>query len=176
FLTGSILCGNILTKKPNVVFKYFFSGVTAIAPAIIILMMSLSVKYIAEQGEILHTIFNYFSEMTTRTGPYAAILIIYTAIFVFNFFIPSSSAKVLILFPLLTILPIEGISKELIILAFCLSQGFSDVFFPTSPVLLIGLSFAKVSYLTWFKKVVVFQILIIIISCAVLMLGIRIGY
>ncbi|MDR2543799.1 MAG: hypothetical protein LBC80_10185, partial [Treponema sp.] len=52
FLTGSILCGNILTKKPGLVLKYFSSGVAEIAPAIIIIMMSLSVKYIAEKGEI----------------------------------------------------------------------------------------------------------------------------
>ncbi|MCL2443760.1 MAG: hypothetical protein FWD13_09915 [Treponema sp.] len=116
------------------------------------------------------------SEMTTRTGPYATIIIIYLTIFFFNFFISSSSAKIVIMIPLLSLSPIAGISKELIVLAFVLNGGFADVFFPTSPVLLIGLSFAEVSYLTWFKKTVLFQILILIISCAVLLLSVSIGY
>jgi len=176
FLFGSIFCGCILSKCIKSTLKYFGKGMFAIAPAIIILMMSLSIKYIAERGEILQTIFYHFSEMTTRTGPYATIIIIYLTIFFFNFFIPSSSAKIVIMIPLLTLSPIAGISKELIVLAFVLNGGFADVFFPTSPVLLIGLSFAEVSYLTWFKKTVLFQILILIISCAVLLLGVSIGY
>jgi len=176
FLSGSIICNYILTKNHKTFFKNFGKGAFAIAPAILILMMSLSIKYIAEKGEILQSIFYYFSELTARTGPYAAIILIYSTISIFNFFIPSSSSKIVILIPLLTLFPIEGISKELIVLAFVLSEGFYDVFFPTSPVLLIGLSFAGVSYLTWFKKTVLFQGLILIISFAVLMFGVAIKY
>jgi len=176
FLTGSFICGSILTKNMKTVLMYFSRGAFAIAPAILILMMSLSIKYIADKGEILQSIFYYFSDMTTKTGPYATIIIVYLTIFFFNFFIPSSSAKIVIMIPLLTLNPIEGISKELIVLAFVLSEGFADVFFPTSPVLLIGLSFAEVSYLTWFRKTVFFQILILAVSCAVLMFGVAIGY
>jgi len=176
FLTGSFICGNILTKSFKTVFNYFSKGAAAIAPAILILMMSLSIKYIAEKGEILQTIFYYFSDLTARTGPYATVILIYIAIFFFNFFIPSSSAKIIMMIPLLTLNPIDGISKELIVLAFVLNEGFADVFFPTSPVLLIGLSFAEINYLTWFKKTILIQLLILIISCAALSLGVAIGY
>jgi len=176
FLIGSFISGRILTENIKVVSRYFFKGALAIAPAILIIMMSLSIKYIAEKGEILQSIFYYFSDLTTRTGPYGTIILIYLTIFFFNFFIPSSSAKIIIMIPLLTLNPIEGISKELIVLAFVLNEGFADVFFPTSPVLLIGLSFAEVSYLTWFKKTILIQIIILIISCAALSFGVAIGY
>ncbi|MCL2412270.1 MAG: hypothetical protein FWC97_11585, partial [Treponema sp.] len=48
FLIGSIFCGNLLTKDIKVTLKYFSKGAITIAPAIIIIMMSLSIKYIAE--------------------------------------------------------------------------------------------------------------------------------
>jgi len=176
FLIGGIVCGCIVTKSFKVTMKFFGKGALAIAPAVLILMLSFSIKYIAERGEILHTIFYYFSGLTADVGPYAAIILIYLAIFIFNFFIPSSSAKVIIAIPLLTLLPIAGLSKEIIILAFVLSEGFSDVFFPTSPVLLVGLSFADVSYGRWFRKTALFQLLLFGISCAVLVLGVWFGY
>ncbi|MCL2752320.1 MAG: hypothetical protein FWE62_06175, partial [Firmicutes bacterium] len=84
FMTGSIVCGRVLTKDLKTTLKHFGKGVIAIAPAIVILMMSLSVKYIAERGEILHTIFYYFTNLIAGTGPYATILLIFVMVLVLN--------------------------------------------------------------------------------------------
>ena len=176
FLIGGIICGFIITGSLKQTLKYFGKGALSIAPAILILMMSFSIKFIAENGGILETMFYEFHSLANNVGPYAAILLIFFGVFFLNFFIPSSSAKVIIIIPLVTLLPIAGLSIEVVILAFLLSEGTTGVFFPTSPVLLVGLSFADVSYFTWFKKTVLFQLAMIVVSCLLLLLAVRINY
>ena len=69
-----------------------------------------------------------------------------------------------------------GISKNLLILTYCMADGFTDVILPTNPVLLIGLSMANVSYWKWLKWTWKLQLLLLVISVLVLAFGIAIGY
>ena len=96
-------------------------------------------------------------------------------ILVFEFFIPGSSAKALLLIPLLTIAPIPNIGVNVIMLAFLFGDGYTNVLYPTCGTLVIGLSLAEVGYAEWLKKTAVFQILLFILSSAFLMLAVFIG-
>ena len=69
-----------------------------------------------------------------------------------------------------------GLSPSLIILAYCMADGFTDVILPTNPVLLIGLSMANVSYGKWVKWTWKLQILVFFLTIAVLFFGVAIGY
>ena len=55
-------------------------------------------------------------------------------------------------------------------------DGFSNVFYPTNPALLISLGLADVSYAKWFKWSVKFQIPNLILTSLILLLGLAIGY
>ena len=57
-----------------------------------------------------------------------------------------------------------------------MADGFTDVILPTNPVLLIGLSMAKVSYFKWLKWTWKLQLGLFVISIAVLLFGTVIGY
>ena len=57
-----------------------------------------------------------------------------------------------------------------------MADGFTDVILPTNPVLLIGLSMAKVSYWQWVKWTWKLQLTLFVISVLVLLLGTVIGY
>ena len=77
------------------------------------------------------------------------------------------------------VLPITnalGISPRLVILTYCMADGFTDVILPTNPVLLIGLSMAKVSYFKWLKWTWKLQLMLFAISVLVLLFGTVIGY
>ena len=69
-----------------------------------------------------------------------------------------------------------GISPQLVILTYCMADGFTDVILPTNPVLLIGLSMANVSYFKWVKWTWKLQTLLFVISVLVLLFGVWIGY
>ena len=96
---------------------------------------------------------------------------------VMNFFIPSGSAKAFLLMPLIVpTAEVFGISAQLCVMAFAFGDGFSNVFYPTNPVLLISLGLANVGYGTWAKWSVKFQLVNLVLTSALLMFGLAIGY
>ena len=69
-----------------------------------------------------------------------------------------------------------GISAQLCVLAFAFGDGFSNVFYPTNPVLLISLGLADVSYSKWAKWSIPFQAINVALTGGLLLLGLAIGY
>ena len=76
---------------------------------------------------------------------------VYLIVLLLEFFISSSTAKAILVMGLLSVLNI-GLSKPLLVLLYTFGDGYTNVLFPTSPVLLISLSMIQVDYLTWIKK------------------------
>ena len=175
FVVGTIIIGNKYLHGVKPTMKHFLDGVVDLAPSIAIILLAFSVKYIADKGNILHTLFYYFRNFTTGKSPYLTIILIYVMILVFEFFIPGSSAKALLLIPLLTIAPIPNIGVNVIMLAFLFGDGYTNVLYPTCGTLVIGLSLAEVGYAEWLKKTAVFQILLFVISSAFLIFAVFIG-
>ncbi len=68
------------------------------------------------------------------------------------------------------------ISSQLSVMAFAFGDGFSNVMYPTNPVLLISLGMAGISYVKWFKWTFKIQFTILVATCALLLFGLAIGY
>ena len=108
---------------------------------------------------------------------WAVILFIYLIVLVMNFFIPSGSAKAFMLIPLIVpMAKIFGISSQLCVLAFAFGDGFSNVFYPTNPALLISLGLADISYGDWFRWSWKFQAMNLLLTSLLLLVGLAIGY
>ena len=108
---------------------------------------------------------------------WAVILFIYLVVLVANFFIPSGSAKAFMLIPLIIpVAQIFGISSQLCVVAFAFGDGFSNVFYPTNPALLISLGLADTSYGKWFRWSWKFQILNLLLTAVILLFGLAVGY
>ena len=98
-------------------------------------------------------------------------------VLIMNFFIPSGSAKAFLLMPLIVpVAQVFRISAHLCVAAFAFGDGFSNVFYPTNPVLLIGLGLADVNYGTWVKWSWKFQTLNLVLTSLLLLFGMGIGY
>lgn len=157
--------------------KTFLSGSISMLPAVLMILMASSIKYTMETAHILDTILHAFAGVADKIPGVAVILLIYLLVLLMNFFIASGSAKVFILIPL--ILPIAslcGVSPQLCILAFAFGDGFSNVFYPTNPVLLIGLGVADVSYGKWVRWSWLFQLLNLLLTSGILLFGYFIQY
>ncbi|MCI5745751.1 MAG: hypothetical protein MR270_05660 [Erysipelotrichaceae bacterium] len=175
FIVGSVIIGRKLLGSYKKLGSSFLNGVKDVLPSILIIMIAFGITYIAQQGNILHTIFYYFYNLVTNMSPYLAIIILYAFVLIVEFFIPSASAKAVLIIPMLTLAPIEGISKTTIILTYLFADGYTNVLYPTCGTLLVGLGLANVSFAKWFKKTILFQLLLMAISIAFLMLAIFIG-
>lgn len=172
FIVGTIIIGRKLLGSYKKLGISFLNGVKDVLPSILIIMIAFGITYIAQQGNILHTIFYYFYNSVTNMSPYLAVIILYIFVLIIEFFIPSASAKAVLIIPMLTLAPIDGISKTVIILTYLFADGYTNVLYPTCGTLLVGLGLANVSFAEWFKKTILFQLLLMILSIAFLMFAV----
>lgn len=175
FIVGTVIVGRLLLGSYKRLGKCFISGVKDVLPSIVIIMIAFGITHIAEEGNILHTIFKYFYDSVTNISPYLAVIILYVFVLIIEFFIPSASAKAVLIIPMLTLAPIEGISKTVIILTYLFADGYTNVLYPTCGTLLVGLGLADVSFAEWFKKTALFQLLLFALSIGFLMFAVFIG-
>lgn len=167
FLFGGLIVGNINTKGDfKTVLVSFKKGVISVLPAILLVLMASSIKYILVEGQIIDTITNYMIEATANKPTIMAIFVILILVLVLEFFISSSTAKAIIVMGVLGgLIGNINVSKELLVLIYIYGDGFTNTLFPTSPVLLIALSVSGMSYFKWLKKS---SILFIILSILVI--------
>ena len=175
FIVGTVIIGRVLLGSYKRLGKSFLVGVKDVLPSIVIIMIAFGITHIAQQGNILHTIFHYFYNSVSNISPYVAVIILYFFVLIIEFFIPSASAKAVLIIPMLTLAPIEGMSITIIILTYLFADGYTNVLDPTCGTLLVGLGLANVSFAQWFKKTILFQLLLFIVSLGFLMLAIFIG-
>ena len=176
FLVAGII-SVVATGRGGNIPKTFFSGVGSVFAAVFMILMANSIKYTMVEGNILEPILQGMVNTAATLPGWTVILFIYLIVLVMNFFIASGSAKAFLLMPL--IIPIAetfGISAQLCIVAFAFGDGFSNVLYPTNPVLLISLGLTDVDYGKWFKWSWKFQFLNLILTCGLLLLGLVIGY
>ena len=105
----------------------------------------------------------------------AVVILLYLLVLLFEFFIPGSTGKAFLLIPLLTLAPLPGISKNIVLLAFWFGDGYTNVLFPTCSTLVVGLGLAEVSYIDWLKRTGLFQALLFLFSVAFLLLAVLLG-
>lgn len=155
----------------------FRNGVISVLPGVLLILMANSIKYTLMEGNILDAILQGAITMVEGLPRWSVILFVYALVLIMNFFIPSGSAKAFLLMPLIVpTAQVFDISAQLCIMAFAFGDGFSNVFYPTNPVLLISLGLADVSYGEWVKWSTKFQFANLILTAGLLLLGLAIGY
>ena len=157
--------------------RTFLNGIIAIAPSILMILMASSIKYTMTEAKILDTLLYRAELMAGGMSKAGVVLFIYAICLVMNFFISSGSAKAFLLIPIIAPLAqLFGINMQLAIVAFAFGDGFSNVIYPTNAGLLITLGLSDVSYGKWFKYSWKFQLLNLILTSAILMFGLAVGY
>jgi uncharacterized ion transporter superfamily protein YfcC len=102
---------------------------------------------------------------------------IYVLTLALEFFVSSSTAKVFLLMPILVPLAdLIGVTRQITVLAYCLGDGFSNMVYPTSPVLLISLGLVGISYPRWLRWTLPLWLMVVLLSIAFLGMAVAIGY
>lgn len=177
FLAGGLICGGIISKNFVKTLKWLGQGMLAMVPAVIMIAIASSVKLVMSDSGIIDTVLNFVIKGLEGKSQFVSILLIYFLILFLQVFIGSATAKIILIMPI--VLPIchaLGISANLIILTYCIADGFTDVILPTNPVLLVGLSMANVSYGKWFRFTWLFQLFVFALTVLLLFIGVQIGY
>lgn len=177
FLLGGLLAAVSAKMTAGEIGKSLKDGILGILPCVLMILMASSIKYTLEEARVLDTILAWAVTLAESLPGWAVILFIYLIVLVMNFFIASGSAKAFMLIPLIVpMAQIFGVSPQLCIVAYAFGDGFSNVFYPTNPGLLVALGLADVRYGAWAKYSVKFQVLNLLLTSGVLMLGYFVGY
>ncbi len=177
FLMGGLLSGLIVSDSKKKVFKDFLSGAVSMLPAVFLIALASSVKYVLDEGLIIGTITNGVVNFLSGKHKFVCVLLIYLLILVLQVFIGSASAKIMLIMPIVVPICTElGISPSIVILTYCMADGFTDMILPTNPVLLIGLSMANVSYGKWVRWTYKIQITVFVLTLMFLYFATAIGY
>lgn len=176
FLLAGMIASAISRRGGNLG-SIFWNGLVSVLPAVIMILMANSIKYTMTEGNILDVILEGAVSTAATLPRWSVILFIYLITLVMNFFIASGSAKAFLLIPLIVpVAEVFGISAQLCVMAYAFGDGFSNVFYPTNPVLLISLGLADVNYGKWVKWSWKFQVLNLLLTSGLLLFGLAIGY
>lgn len=152
-------------------------GIVSMLPAVLMILMASSIRYMLDQSGALAQILQASIAAAEQMPRWAVILFIYAIVMVMNFFIASGSAKAFMLIPVIVPLAqVFGISAQLCILAFAFGDGFSNVLYPTNPALLIGLGLSDIRYDRWFRWTWKLQLANLLLTSAILLFGLAVGY
>lgn len=171
FLIAGIVSIKLTKTSNKQLLNFMKEGVIDILPSAVLILMAASIKYTMEESGVLNNILTIISNYAASMNRVELILFIYLICLILEIFVPSGSAKAFLLIPLLTPIGIKyGIDAQIIVLAFAYGDGFSNVFYPTNPALIISLSLTNISYRDWFKYSWKFQLANLVLTGILLVL------
>ncbi len=147
----------------------FFDGVRGMASIAVLLCFAQAIVLIAQNGQILDTMLNFMSKGISKLHPIVAswaAMLLQTFI---DFFIPSGSSKAVLTMPILAPLAdLIGITRQTMVLSFQLGGSWFNMVFPTDPVTIAAIGFARIAYGRWLKWMLPLLIIMYLLSFAAL--------
>jgi uncharacterized ion transporter superfamily protein YfcC len=177
FLVGGLGAGLLSGAENKTIWRALWEGITGISPAFILILMAVSIKLIIVSGGIMDTILYQAAGLFQGTSPFLSASMIYFLALLIEFFIASGSAKAFLMMPiLLPLADLVGVTRQITVTAYCFGDGFSNMVYPTNPVLLIALGLTVVSYPKWLRWTLPLWGGIVLVTLIFLAIGVAIGY
>ena len=137
----------------------------------------LAITFILQEGMIVDTILYKIYGLISGVSPYKAILMLFAFVALLEFFIGSGTAKAFLIMPIVAPLAqLVGVSGNSLVLSFCMADGFTNMLYPTSGLMIIAIGLVNISYGKWIKfswKLFALQMLL---SVGLMFFAIWVGY
>jgi len=177
FLVAGIVAVKVAGVSNKELAATFGNGSLSLVPAIFMIPMASSIRFTLVEASVLDTILHGIVNVAGTLPQWSIILLIYLIALIMNFFVPSGTAKAFMLMPLFVpMAQLFGIPIQLCVVAYAFGDGFSNVFYPTNPALLISLGLAGIGYGEWFKWSWKFQLANLVLTSGILLFGLAVGY
>lgn len=177
FLIAAIVSAVIGKMSMKDVCEHMVEGAKGVVAAGIVCGLSRGIMVILEAGSIIDVIIHSLSEVVSVLPGSIAVIGIFLIQLLFNFLVNSGSGQFLITMPILAPLAtLVGINSQTMILASQMGDGFTNMLFPTSGVLMACLAFAKVPYEKWVKFIAKYMVIVTLLGCISLVIAQMIDY
>jgi uncharacterized ion transporter superfamily protein YfcC len=177
FLIGGLGAGFLSGAGSRTVWQGLREGLIGLAPSVPLILMAASIRYIIDSGGITDTILHAAAEPFTSLGAFPAALVVYVLALGIEFFIASGSAKAFLMIPIvMPLADLIGVTRQTAVLAYIFGDGFSNLAYPTNPVLLICLGLTVVSYPKWMRWTARLWLWVILATIAFLGIAVAIEF
>ena len=177
FLIMGIVSGVIYGFSPNKIAETFVEGAKSLTYGALVIGLSRAIVVILESGQIIDTIVYGASRFVGLFPPIIAVVIMLLFQLFFNFIVNSGSGQASITMPIMAPLAdMVGVTRQTSVLAFQIGDGLSNQLWPTSGVLMAGLSLADIPYDKWLKYIMPLMVWLHIAAAVVLIGCVLIGY
>ena len=175
FLVFGIAVGIMACGSAKTVLCSFGRGILGALPTLVFIALAASVKFVFDEGGIMPTIVSRINLLAENGNRFGIAITVYLIVLLLELFISSSTAKAILVMGLLSMVNL-GLSKPLLVLLYTFGDGYTNVLFPTSPVLLISLSMIQVDYFTWIKRSFPLFLLNFLLVIGFILLAVTIQY
>lgn len=170
FLIMGIVSGLVGGNGPSQIAEDFVNGAKALTFGALVVGLSRTIVVVLESGMVIDTIIKNGSILLGGLPRQLSSAGIYIFQVIFNFFVNSGSGQAATTIPIMSSLgDVLGISRQTIVLAYQYGDGLTNAFYPTSAVLMGGLSLAKIPYEKWFKFIAPLMGIFLLIALVLVM-------
>lgn len=177
FLIMAIVIGALNGLSANGIVQRMIEGASSVTAGAMVIGLAASIQVILNEAAIIDTIVNALSGLLDNTPPAFTAVMASVLQGVINLFIPSGSGQALVTMPILIpVADLVGVSRQLMITAFQVGDGLTNLIIPTSGGMLAMIALGRVTYEQWLKAILPFMGLVYLLCFAGLVLGHLINY
>lgn len=177
FLVMGIVCGFAGGLKSGEIADAFVEGAKSVAYGALLVGLCRAMVVIMTNGQIIDTVLHALANALDGLPSVIAAGLMVIVQTLINFLVNSGSGQAATTMPIMAPLAdLLGISRQTAVLAFQYGDGLSNSLWPTSGILMAGLSMAGIPYDKWLKWV--FKLMLLMYAAVVIltMISVVIGY
>lgn len=177
FLTMGIISGLVGGNKPGQIATDFIEGARSLTFGALVIGLTRGIVVVMTDGQIIDSIIHAGAQVITLLPrSIAAVAMCGVQTFI-NFFINSGSGQAAATMPIMAPLAdVANLTRQTAVLAYQMGDGLSNSLFPTSGVLMAGLSIAKIPYDKWFKFVIPLMIYLHLFAAVMMVIATLTNY
>ena len=177
FLAMGVICGLISGLSPSKIATTFTVGAKGIAGSALTVGFARGIQIVLTDAMVIDTIANAVAQVVNALPASVQSVGFFLAQTCVSFVITSGSGMAAVNIPLMSpVADLIGLSRQSLVLAYQMGDGFSNLLLPTTSSLLGTLAVAKVPYGRWVKFMFPLFLIWTVLGC-VMMIGARlIGY
>ena len=170
FLALGLASGISAGYESDALVKEFLSGAKDIFSAALIIGLASGIIVILRNGNVIDPMLASMQAALDGSGRAGALGGMYGIQTFINIFIPSASAKAAVTMPIMApFSDMIGVSRQATVLAFQFGDGFTNMITPTSGVLIAVLGIARIPYSKWFRWILPFILILILVGFLLLL-------
>lgn len=176
FLFFGIIIGIVGRLPEKVLVDTFVDGARDMLGVALIIGVARGITVIMNNGLITDTVLYWAEQAVSGLGGIGFILVTYLLYLPLSFLIPSSSGLATVSMPIMAPLSqFAGVPSYLVVTAYQTANGLVNLVTPTSAVVMGALAIARIGYGTWWRFVWPLLLLLMLLSVAVLAVGVYVG-